>query len=40
MEKGVAILIYDDALDRTSVVELLDDGGAVLHTASLHAKSA
>ena len=36
VENGVAILIYDSAFGRTSVVEVLDGGGTVLHTAPLH----
>jgi hypothetical protein len=33
VENGVAILIYDTAADRGSVIELLDKDGNVLHTA-------
>jgi len=36
VENGVAILIYDTAFDRASVVEVLTDEGNVLHTAPLH----
>ena len=35
VQNGVAILIYDTAFDRDSVVEVLDDDGNVLHTAPL-----
>ena len=35
VENGVAILIYDTALDRASVVEILDEDGNVLHAAPL-----
>jgi hypothetical protein len=33
VENGVAILIYDTAADRGSVIEILDKDGNVLHTA-------
>jgi hypothetical protein len=35
VENGVAILIYDTAFDRDSLVEALDVDGNVLHTAAL-----
>ena len=35
VENGVAILMYDTAFDRASVVEVLDGDGNVLHTAPL-----
>jgi len=35
VQNGVAILIYDTAFDRDSVVEILDDDGNVLQTAAL-----
>jgi hypothetical protein len=33
VENGVAILIYDTAADRGSVIEILDKDGNVLRTA-------
>ena len=33
IENGVAILIYETAADRATLVEILDDDGHVLHTA-------
>jgi hypothetical protein len=35
IENGVAILIFDTAFDRESLVECLDEGGNILHTAAL-----
>jgi len=36
VENGVAILIYDTVFDRTTMVEVLDDKGNVMHTVPLH----
>jgi hypothetical protein len=35
VQNGVAILIYETAFDRESVVEILDDAGNVLQSARL-----
>ena len=35
VQNGVAILIYETAFDRESVVEVLDDAGSVLQSAPL-----